>query len=89
MISCGHYFHKSCFEKSNSLNNFKCPLCEKLHNILIPPLINFYNRDNFLKPQLKAKDIFDNKNFKYDNIIIKQEFQKIVFDFIEENIKLS
>ncbi len=89
MISCGHYFHKSCFEKSNSLNNFKCPLCEKLHNILIPPLINFYNRDNFLKPQLKAKDIFDNKKFKYDNIIIKQEFQKIVFDFIEENIKLS
>ena len=51
MISCGHNFHKSCFEKSNSLNNFKCPLCEKLHNILIPPLINFYNRDNFLKPQ--------------------------------------
>ena len=36
LISCGHYFHKSCFQKGldSNENGFSCPLCLKKQNIL-------------------------------------------------------
>ncbi len=44
IISCGHYFHNSCFiegilknkNNNNHKNCFICPLCLKKQNILIP-----------------------------------------------------
>ena len=65
VISCGHYFHLSCFQEKNNLD-FSCPLCLKKLNVLIPPLINFH-KYNFLKPY-KIEQIFNNKeiNEKYE-----------------------
>ena len=48
IISCGHYFHFSCFITQNE-NSFSCPLCLKNVNILIPPLNYFHNIYNYLK----------------------------------------
>ena len=49
VISCGHFFHFSCFiEKNNQF--FSCPLCLKKQNILIPPLNKFHDKYDFLKP---------------------------------------
>ena len=49
LISCGHFFHLSCFNEKNS-HHFSCPLCLKKQNLLIPPLIKFHDKYNFLKP---------------------------------------
>ena len=92
ITSCGHYFHEYCFNKgSKSLDGFKCPLCEKLQNILIPPLINFYSQDAYLNP-IKFIDILNNN--KSDNSKEKQTinesytFKNIIINYLEENIKL-
>ena len=70
ITSCGHYFHQSCFNKGElGLEGFKCPLCEKLQNILIPPLIKFYGQDSNLK-SIKFDDILK------ENIINKSEINK-------------
>ena len=84
--SCGHYFHESCFKKGKNSSGFKCPLCEKVQNILIPPLNNFYNKSDFLKPLLKLKDIFSKEcNIKNNNnVIIKENFKDIVINFFED-----
>ena len=60
IISCGHYFHNSCFvegcEKGDK-NGFNCPLCLKYQNILIPPLTLFHDKYNFLKSE-KFNELF-------------------------------
>ena len=88
--SCGHYFHESCFKKGKKSQGFKCTLCDKNQNILIPPLNNFYNKENFLKPVLNIKDIFNKENnIKIQNAIIKQNNLKdIVLNFLTD-IKLD
>ena len=86
--SCGHYFHESCFKKGKTFNGFKCHLCEKVQNVLIPPLNNLYNKDNFLKPILKLKDIFDN-NFSIEsnnNIIENNHFDDIILNFLKDSV---
>ena len=84
--SCGHYFHQTCFKKGKKNEGFNCTLCEKVQNILIPPLNNFYSQENFLKPVLNIKDIFAKEN----NIIIQEKILKpdnlkeIVFNFLKD-----
>ena len=68
ILSCGHYFHLNCFNQSES-GYIRCPVCEKIGNILIPPLTIFYDKDQYLKP------------YKLDNIFNKKEEIKK----IEEN----
>ena len=90
ITSCGHYFHQSCFYKGiHYENKFKCPLCEKAQNILIPPLINFYENENILK-SLKLSQILD-KNIINKNDIAKDTdiFTDIITSFIKENMKLD
>ena len=60
ILSCGHYFHLKCFEQSET-GYIKCPVCEKIGNILIPPLTIFYGKEQYLKP------------YKLDNIVNKKE----------------
>ena len=89
ITSCGHYFHQSCFYKGYTFDkNFKCPLCEKVQNILIPPLINYTKNDNFKKylKSLKFDEIFENDSFseKETEDSMHYAFKNIVFTFIEE-----
>ena len=85
IISCGHYFHYSCFKqgcyKHLLFKKFTCPLCLKEQNILIPPLNNFYKKNNFLKSK-KIKEIFNEK--KEINKIPKEYclFNEIIFTFL-------
>jgi len=65
ILSCGHYFHFKCFEESES-GYIRCPICEKIGNILIPPLTNFYSKEQYLKP------------FKLDSILNKKEELEIL-----------
>ena len=80
--SCGHYVHLSCFNKGKTKDGFKCPLCEKIQNILIPPLNNFYNKENFFKPLLSLKDILYKKTDMKNNNIIQDDFKNIIIDFL-------
>ena len=91
IISCGHYFHASCFKancKSYFLEKiFNCPLCLKQQNILIPPLNNFVNKYDFLKSE-KIKELFG-ENIKvkeYENTNESNLFKNIILYFLE-NIK--
>ena len=59
ILSCGHYFHLNCFNQSES-GYIRCPVCEKVGNILIPPLTIFYDKDQYLKP-FKLEKIFNIK----------------------------
>ena len=74
IISCGHYFHFSCFKKKNR-NYFSCPLCLKKQNILIPPLIIFHDKYSFLKPY-KLEQLFNNEDIKED--IIEEQYNSFV-----------
>ena len=56
VLSCGHYFHLKCFQESET-GYIKCPVCEKIGNILIPPLTIFYDKEKYLKPY-KLKNMF-------------------------------
>ena len=90
--SCGHYFHQSCYNSGKTHNGFKCPLCEKIQNILIPPLNNFYKKENFLKPLLlKIKDIFSQENIikNNNNSILQDDFKYIVINFLNESVGLD
>ena len=84
--SCGHYFHQSCFKKGKTKEGFNCTLCEKVQNILIPPLNNFYSKENFLKPVLNIKDIINKENnAKILNENLKQSNRKeIVLNFLKD-----
>ena len=76
IISCGHVFHLSCF-KEKKQNNLTCPLCKKKINVLIPPLIKFHKKNNFLKPYtifklFKETEIYDTEeNFHLFVDIVK------------------
>ena len=99
IISCGHYFHTSCFKegcaKNNENNNdndnneFLCPLCLKNQNILIPPLKRFKDK-NFLKSE-NLQELFDGKidNNRYildnDSSLFKENIQ-IFLEKINLNI---
>ena len=88
ITSCGHYFHQSCFNKGFSFENgFKCPLCEKNHNFIIPPLINFYKTNLCLK-SFKFQDLI-NKNINNINIDGKNNFENIAIKFLSEITKIS
>ena len=67
IISCGHYFHNSCFvkgcEKTADNLEFYCPLCLKYFNLLIPPLTLFHDKYSFLKSE-KLKELFINEEDK-------------------------
>jgi len=65
ILSCGHYFHQKCYEESHT-GYIRCPVCEKIGNILIPPLTIFYSKEQYLKP------------FKLDSILNKNEDIKIL-----------
>ena len=76
ITSCGHYFHMHCLIKGRlSTHVFKCPLCEKNQNILIPALTNFYELDNNLK-SFELKDILSKGNIINNNKIIDNTFNR-------------
>ena len=87
--SCGHYFHHHCFlDKLTESFNVKCPICEKVGNNLIPPMINFLETDIYLQP-VKIDDIL-NKKYESKKIEVKENsdiFKKINFYFIQSLIK--
>ena len=62
IISCGHYFHNSCFvkgcEKRADSNDFYCPLCLKYFNLLIPPLTLFHDKYTFFNSE-KINELFN------------------------------
>ena len=80
IISCGHFFHLSCFKEKNNLS-FSCPLCLKKQNILIPPLINFHDKYNFLK-SYKIEQIFKNENIAEEIELEFNLFINIVNEFL-------
>ena len=65
-ISCGHYFHYSCFKKRNNAHK-KCPLCLKKQNILILSLNNFNDKCSFLK-SYKINVLFNKEEIKENQI---------------------
>ena len=87
IISCGHYFHASCFkegtEKNLTFKDFSCPICLKKQNILIPPLNNFINKFIVLKSE-NIKEIFDeNKEIEEINEELKKEYlEKKIFEIV-------
>ena len=89
IISCGHYFHTSCFIEGTSKHNneFVCPLCLKKQNILIPPLNNFHEKYSFLNSE-DINELFDEKTNstkkqQENNIIL---FKDIISDFLSKTI---
>ena len=83
IISCGHYFHASCFkegsEKKSIDKNFSCPLCLKMQNILIPPLNNFVDKLTVLKSE-NLKELFS------ENKEIKEEINEEIKEYKEKQI---
>ena len=65
-VSCGHYFHYSCFKERNNAQK-KCPLCLKKQNILILSLNNFNDKCNFLK-SYKINVLFNKEEIKESQI---------------------
>ena len=101
---CGHVFHIDCLKDwRNKGNNDKCPVCKRdaSHTIKLIFDIKYNSEDNITQePQtlnelLKAKQILEKKNKKYENEIkelteYNEQCQKKVEDFakrVEENLK--
>ena len=91
VISCGHYFHNSCFlEGYNKGGNtgFNCPLCLKQQNILIPPLTLFHDKYSFLQSE-KIDELFkeEKKENKIEEIKSKNDeiilFKPIIISYLE------
>ena len=86
IISCGHYFHLSCFIEgcSKHEDQFVCPLCLRNQNILIPPLNNFKQKYSFLKSEnfdaIFKGQVNENNNNENDNDA--KLFDKIVEEFL-------
>ena len=88
IISCGHYFHNSCFIegcKKGDNEGFTCPLCLKNQNILIPPLSLFHDKYVFLKSE-SLSQLFDESKKKEklqteENEVINS-FRTIVKNFL-------
>ena len=97
IISCGHYFHASCFKEGYNKNNndneeegneddedgFKCPLCLKKQDILIPPLNSFKEKNIFLKSE-NFQELFEGKIDlnKYNSYNDSSLFKAIIEDFL-------
>ena len=90
IISCGHYFHLSCFEEHNKkifIEHLYCPLCLKKLNLLIPPLTYFRKDCSFLKPvkitlfnkKQKIKKFEISKNPKLFLVIINRFLKDIIY----------
>jgi len=90
ITSCGHYFHMNCLLNGRlSTRVFKCPLCEKNQNILIPALTNFYELDDNLK-SFELKDIFGkNSTINNNKIIDNAIFKNIIIQFIKDSTKVE
>jgi hypothetical protein len=96
VLSCGHYFHFKCYQESES-GYIKCPVCEKIGNILIPPLTIFYDKEQYLKPYkldnvfnqkdelIKINENKDNQLFKEINILFLSSI--IDTELLENSIK--
>ena len=91
IISCGHYFHTSCFLEGigkNDNDEFTCPLCLKKQNILIPPLNRFRQKYNFLNSE-NINELFNENTssteFKSDDSNL---FKEIIDEFLD-SIKLK
>ena len=95
IISCGHYFHTSCFKEgcaknnennnNNESNEFLCPLCLKKQNILIPPLNEFKEKNIFFATET-IEEIFNNKIDinKYKSNNDSSLFKDIIEEFLEK-----
>ena len=84
IISCGHYFHFSCFKEKYE-DTFPCPLCLKSKNILIPPLNNFHGVYNYLKPYT-IESLLNNKGGEIDDFTL---FGEIINDFLSDFLNYS
>ena len=89
MISCGHYFHHSCFIKGckdNINQQFACPICLKEQNILIIPLTLLHDKYSFLKTE-KFEEIFkgDQEN-KFEEKKEPEEGYNLFYTHINEFI---
>ena len=89
IISCGHYFHDSCFKKGCSrlsyIKTFNCPICLKEQNILIPPLNNFQEKYSFLKSE-KMQEVFEDLNELEEKKSDDESklFRDIIFTFLND-----
>ena len=89
MISCGHYFHHSCFIKGckdNFNQKFACPICLKEQNILIIPLTLLHDKYSFLKTE-KFEELFkgDQEN-KFEEKKEPEEGYNLFYTHINEFI---
>ena len=94
ILTCGHYFHKKCFEQGLERGVFRCPICEKGGNILIPPLPIFYRENkNLFSLNLNLNDILDlkyelNKSENNQEInTFEESFKEFCVSFLQENIR--
>ena len=90
IISCGHYFHNSCFIegcKKGDNEGFTCPLCLKKENILIPPLSLFHDKYIFLKSE-NLNELFDEskkkEKIKIEENEVINSFKTIVMNFLKK-----
>ena len=85
IISCGHYFHLSCFIEgcSKHEDQFVCPLCLRNQNILIPPLNNFNQKYSFLKSE-NFEAVFKGKVDENKNENENDKDAKLFDDIVEE-----
>ena len=90
IISCGHYFHSSCFvecSKKNYDSRFECPLCLKKQNILIPPLLLFHDTINSLKSESFNELFGEKENTKINELNNKEEDNNLFDNEVSEYLK--
>ena len=101
IISCGHYFHYSCFKEGcdkneneedefdnndNNNNEFTCSLCLKKQNILIPLLDIFQDKYIFFKSEDINELFNENINIrKFEQNDDSNLFKNNIEKFLEEN----
>ena len=78
LISCGHYFHKSCFQKGldSNENGFSCPLCLKKQNILTTEPKDFVKKNCNTKNK-HTKEKVGEKNISKGKYGKKTEYRTI------------
>ena len=93
MLSCGHYFHVSCFKEhyfEHLSHEFNCPLCLKKLNILIPPLNFFQNKYSVLMPEKMSKLLNKkNKIKKFENSQGLKLFNEIILNYLKNQITIN
>ena len=88
ITSCGHYFHQSCFNQGiiniNNQINFNCPVCLKIQNVLIPPLIKFIDKNCYLNSE-KIINIFNDEKINIPENEMDNENESLtnmIFSFL-------